>query len=145
MGDMAVSSDQQKVIDWLLLPKRERRPDTQTALEEELGLGQGTISTWKKSEDFVKAWNSSYLRGISSPATKSLIMNTLLRTATDQEDPKHVAAAKTFFEIEGSLKPQKAGVDVTVTTKPSELTDEQLKRMMSSKAKDELAERREAS
>lgn len=71
-------------------------------------------------------------------------MNTLMATATDADDPKHVQAAKAFFEIEGSLRPQKNQVDIKVTAAPSELSDDDLERLMSDKATDELSKRREA-
>lgn len=143
-GPMALSEQQRRVIAWLLTQKSEREPRTQAELAEELEVSVRTLSEWKRDEEFLREWNAQYLRTISNPGKKMEIMETLLRTATDAEDPKHVQAAKAFFEIEGSLKPQRQGVDVTVTTKPSELSDEELKRLMAMKAGDELAQRREA-
>lgn len=141
---MAMSPQQDRFILWLLTPKDEREPETQTELAEELGLNPQMLTGWKKDPDFLVAWNQTYLRTIGSPDTKMKIMNTLVATATDGDDPKHVQAAKTFFEIEGSLRPVKTQIDVSV--KPaSSLSDEDLKRALAAKADDELAKRREAS
>ena len=142
---MALSPQKQRFIIWLLTPPKEREPRTQAELAEELGVNPSDLSQWKSDEEFLKEWNRQYLRTVGSPETKTRIMQTLLQTATDGEDPKHVQAAKTYFEIEGSLRPSKAQVDVSVTAKPSELSDADLKRLVKLKANDELARRREVS
>jgi hypothetical protein len=141
---MAITPEKKRIIAWLLTPRDERDPRTQAELARELDLDPKTITNWKAEPEFLKAWNDEYLKGIGSPETKGEIMATLLRTATDPDDPKHVQAAKAYFEIEGSLRPQKNQVDINVSTKPpSELTDDELKRLMSAKAEDELASRRQ--
>ena len=143
---MAMSADQSRFIEWLLCPKSERIPRTQGELAGQMGIDQSSLSTWKRDVEFLQAWDSQYLRTIGSPDTKMKIMQTLMNTATDPDDPKHVQAAKTFFEIEGSLRPTKTQVDVNLHgVKPSELTDEQLDELLRGKAGDELAQRREAS
>jgi transcriptional regulator with XRE-family HTH domain len=143
---MAMSADQSRFIEWLLCPKDERIPSTQTQLAEEMGLSPSALSAWKNNLEFLKAWDHQYLQTIGSPDTKMRIMQTLMNTATDADDPKHVQAAKTFFEIEGSLRPTKTQVDVNLHgVKPSELSDEQLDELLRGKAGDELAQRREAS
>lgn len=144
LGAMALSEQQKRFINWLLTVKEEREPRRQEDLAEELGVSAHTLSTWKRDEEFLREWNTQYLRTIGSPETKMRIMHTLQRTATDGEDPKHVQAAKAFFEIEGSLRPTKAQVAVEVSTKPSELSDADLKRLAAMKAADELARRRES-
>ena len=139
-----MSPQQDRFIAWLLTIKEEREPSSQAELASELGLGVATLRNWKKQTDFLLAWNASYLRTIGSPASKMEIMSTLLQTATDADDPKHVQAGKAYFEIEGSLRPANTDLNVNVNLTPtSELTDEQLEGMLASKAADELALRRE--
>ena len=143
-----MTANQDRFIEWLLTPKEERKPRTQNELADVLGDGvtPSVLSAWKSDVEFLQAWDAQYLKTIGSPETKMRIMQTLMQTATDEDDPKHVQAAKTFFEIEGSLRPAKAQVDVNVHgTKPSELTDEQLDELLAAKAGDELSQRREAS
>jgi hypothetical protein len=142
-GPMALTPEKRRVIEWLLKPRDEREPRRQADLARSLDLDPSTITAWKSESDFLKAWNDEYLKTIGSPETKNEIMATLLRTATDPDDPKHVTAAKAYFEIEGSLRPQKNQVDINVSAKPpSELTDDELQRLMSAKAEDELSARR---
>ena len=143
---MAMTANQDHFIEWLLVPKAERQPRTQNELAEKLGVTPSDLSAWKRDVEFLQAWDAMYLKTIGSPETKMKIMQTLMQTATDEDDPKHVQAAKTFFEIEGSLRPSKTQVDVNVHgTKPSELTDAQLDELLAAKAGDELSQRREAS
>jgi hypothetical protein len=142
---MALSEHKHRFINWLLTPPAERDPKTQTALAEELGVQKSRLAEWKRDEEFLREWNAQYLRWLSNPSDKMSIIHTLKQTATDPDDPKHVQAAKAFFEIEGSLRPSRGAVDVTVSTKPSDLSDEDLRRLMAAKANDELAKRREAS
>lgn len=134
---------QERFILWLLTPKDEREPETQDALADELGVSASKLSNWKKDPEFLAEWNATYLRTIGNPGTKMGIMSTLIKTASDEDDPKHVQAAKAYFEIEGSLRP-KGSVDVKVESgvPVSQLSDEQLRQMLAAKADDELAARR---
>lgn len=141
---MSLSPKQQRLMTWLMTQRSEREPKTQAALAAELDVTPDTLTAWKRDDEFLKEWNAQYLRTISNPGRKMEIMETLLRTATDQEDPKHVQAAKTFFEIEGSLRPS-SHVEVEVKKPLSELTDEQLAALAAKTVGDELAARREAS
>ena len=74
------------------------------------------------------------------PQIKKVEQSTLGSKDTDPDDPKHVQAAKTYFEIEGSVKPAKMQVEVSGSAK--ELTDEQLQALIAQKSADELAARR---
>jgi uncharacterized protein YaaQ len=133
-----------RLLEWLLTPKERRDPPTQEKLAAELGTTPGELSKLKHSAEFLALWNTTYLRTIGSPDAKMSIMETLLRTATDQDDPKHVQAAKAYFEIEGSLRPAKVEVKVQAGA-VSQLSDDDLQRLLAAKANDELAKRRDAS
>ena len=138
-----MSPEQQEFITWLLKPKDERKPAYQKDLAEQLGVDHKLLSEWKRDPDFLVEWNAAHLRTIGSPSRKSQIMQVLFETATDPDDPKHVQAAKTYHEIEGTLKPKAQQVDIAVTTKPSELSDADLDAMLADRAEDELAKRRD--
>lgn len=115
----------QAFLDWLLTPKKERHPSTMDGLAEVLQLERRTLTKWKTEDrEFMEEWEKRYLKSIGSPERKQSIMDTLYKTATDPDDPKHVAAAKQYMEIEGSLKPVKHQVEVTKN--PVNLTDAEL-------------------
>ena len=123
----------QRFLDWLCTPVRERQPRTMDDLAEELQVTRRTLTTWKtQDKEFMEEWEKRYLRTIGNPERKQSIMETLLRTATDADDPKHVQAAKTYFEIEGSVKP--ARMQVEVSGDPQKLSDDELAKLMVIKA-----------
>lgn len=129
----------QAALRWLCTPIKEREPKTFIALAEELGVDRRTIQSWRDDKEFLEAWEKLYLRTIGDPGKKSDIMATLYRTATDPDDPKHVQAAKAYFEIEGSMKPAK--MEVTVQRPAAELTDDQLATLLAERAEAEKAQR----
>lgn len=129
-------------LDWLTTPLKEREAKTVTDFCRQHDLSRNTVKEWKSDPEFIKEWEKRYLRTIGNPGRKSEIMDTLYRTATDPDDPKHVAAAKQYFEIEGSMRPQK--LDVQVTGDPKSLTDEDLAALLAEHAAKQLEQRGEA-
>lgn len=146
MIDMTI--DRQEVRErfrvWLLTPKEEREPATQGELAQVLGVAPSALSKMKKDPDFLQEWDVEYLTTIGSPERKMMILNTLLRTATDGDDPKHVQAAKTYLETIGALQPAHTEVNVhTGDVRPLQnLSDEELEALKQRKVDDELAARR---
>jgi len=129
----------QTFLKWLCTPSKERDPRTISDLALQLDVGRKTLYRWQEDKEFLEAWEKMYLRTIGDPSRKSEIMETLFRTATDPDDPKHVQAAKTYFEIEGSVKPAK--MEVSVTRPTAELTDEQLAELLAERAEAEKGQR----
>ena len=114
----------QAYLDWLCTPPKERDPKTHQHFADTISVDRRTLQNWRDDREFVLEWEKRYLKTIGDPGRKQEIMNTLYKTATDGDDPKHVAAAKQYFEIEGSLRPQDA--TVRITKDPTDLTDDQL-------------------
>ena len=118
-----VDDKKQRVIEWLCTPKRERDPQTQEALAKRLRIGSGTITQWKNDVEFIKAWEAYYLTTIGSPERKLTLMDTLFRTGSDADDPRHVQAAAKYMDLAEGLRPQQ--IEVTVKARPVEQwTDE---------------------
>lgn len=133
----------QAFLAWLCTPVKERDPRTMEDLAEQLGVTRRTLTNWKTDDkEFIDEWEKRYLKTIGDPSRKSEIMDTLLRTATDSDDPKHVQAAKAYFEIEGSIKPAKMQVEVTREAK--ELTDDELAQLIALKAEAEHERRQDS-
>ena len=141
---MALPIDRQRFLDWLTTPPEAREPRTRTELAKELGVTVPTLKRWEGDPEFLRLWEEQYYKTIGNPGRKAEIMDTLLRTATDQDDPKHVQAAKTYFEIEGSMKPTQVSVEMSRKSLDT-LSDEDLAALAAKVAGDELAARREAS
>lgn len=129
----------QTFLKWLCTAPKDREPKTQEALAQQIGMSREVLSRWKDDKEFLEAWEKLYLKTIGDPERKQKIMDTLYRTATDPDDPKHVQAAKQYFEIEGSVKPSKMTVEVTRPAK--ELTDDELDAIIADKIGQEKEQR----
>jgi Helix-turn-helix of insertion element transposase len=129
----------QAFLRWLCTPVKEREPRTFIDFAAEVGLDRRTLQNWRDEKEFLEAWEKMYLKTIGDPSKKSEIMGTLYQTATDPDDPKHVQAAKAYFEIEGSMKPSR--MEVTVQRPAAELTDDQLAALLAERAEAEQAQR----
>jgi hypothetical protein len=129
----------QSFLDWLCTPVKEREPKTMEQLADQLGLTRRTLTNWKDDKEFLEAWEKRYLKTIGDPSRKQTIMDVLYRTATDPDDPKHVQAAKQYFEIEGSVKPQKVQVEMSRPAK--ELSDDELDAILADKIASEKNQR----
>lgn len=141
---MALDIVDQRLLAWLLTPPGEREPGSMRDLAHELGTSVPALAKRREGAEFLKEWEREYLRTVGSPEIKMKIMRALEQIASDPDDPKVVQAARAFFEIQGTVKPQ-GTVEVNVNTKaPSELSNEDLERLVAMKAQDELARRREA-
>jgi len=129
----------QRYLEWLCSTPKERDPRTKDEFAEMIGVSRRTLTNWTNTAEFLREWERLYLKTIGDPGAKLEIMQTLRKTATDPDDPKHVSAAKTYFEIEGSMKPQR--MEVNVNKDASKLSDEELDAMLSAHAQSEKERR----
>jgi len=129
----------QRYMKWLCTPPADREPRHKKDLAAELGVDHRTLNNWSNDAKFLKEWERLYLKTIGDPGVKLRIMQTLEQTATDPDDPKHVQAAKTYFEIEGSMKPAK--MEVSVSKDVEKLSDEELDAFLSAHAEQEKERR----
>jgi transcriptional regulator with XRE-family HTH domain len=113
-----------RLIEWLCTAKRDRDPQTQEQLARRLRISTATITNWKKDIEFNKAWEAHYLATVGSPERKQALMDTLFRTGSDADDPRHVAAARTYLDIAEGLRPQQ--IEVTVKRPAAELSEDEL-------------------
>ena len=131
----STEAKQARFIRWLCTPKREREPQQQNELAKVLRVSSRTLVAWKNDTEFVKAWEAHYLATVGSPERKQTLMDTLFRTGSDADDPRHVAAAKTYMEIADGLRPVTL---VQVAQRPVEQwTDEQLDEAIARRAEHE--------
>lgn len=130
----------QRFLDWLCTPIAEREPSTMEELAGELSLTRRTLTNWKKDDEFLKHWEQRHRATIGNPERINEVLNTLYRTATDPDDPKHVSAAKEFLGFVEGTRPQK--VDVTVTNQDvSKLSTDELIALAAKRAASELDRR----
>jgi hypothetical protein len=120
----SIADKQARLIEWLCTPKRDRDPPTQAELGRRLRVSNNTLAAWKRDPDFLRSWESHYLSTVGSPERKQALMDTLYKTGSDADDPRHVAAAKTYLEIADGLRPQQ--IELTIKRPAEDLSDDQL-------------------
>ena len=114
------NASQLKAIEWLALPKAERKPKTQTLLAKELGVHETTISDWKKLPGFLGEVTARARFQLKDSMTD--IYAALIRAALSED----VAAIKLVMEMSGEYTPrQKLDLDM------SKLSDDELERLAS--------------
>ena len=131
----------QLFIEWLCTPKRDREPPTQEAFARLHFVNPDTLSLWKRDRTFLLAWENHYLATVGSPERKQTILDTLYRTGSDPDDPRHVAAAAKYMELVDGLKPQR--LDVHLHRPAKDLTDDELNAIAARYAEQEQAARKQ--
>jgi hypothetical protein len=129
----------QVFIEWLCTPKRDREPQSEKEFAEQHGVAATVLTRWKKDRTFLLAWEQHYLSTVGSPERKQNLLDTLYRTGTDADDPRHVAAASKYIEIVDGLKPQR--IDVHLHRPAKDLSDEELDQIAAEHAARERAAR----
>ena len=129
----------QRLLEWLLTPIADREPRTLQELADEIGMTRRQLTTWKSEADFLEEWERLYRHTVGNPERKQHVVDTLYKTATDQDDPKHVQAASKFLEAVDAIAPQR--VEMTVKGKVSELSTDELQQMLAEYTKNELDDR----
>lgn len=134
MGTFFDDSRHVRYLDWLMTAKADRQPVTVSALADEIGVDRRTLRDWRYNPEFVAEWDKRVKNTVGSPERTKQIMDTLYKTATDREDGKHVQAAMVYFKRLGEISPS----DELPKADLSELSEEELRQLIASAAREEL-------
>ena len=130
----------QRYLSWLVTSVPDRDPSRLGDLANELGVTNKTLFNWRtEDKEFMDEWEKRYKKGIGSPERKQHILDTLYKTATDPDDPKHVQAAEKYLNHVEDAKPGR--MDVVVHKETKELSDEDLENLIAGKALSEQQSR----
>lgn len=123
--DVRADAKKMRYIEWLTTVPDYRRPKTEKELAAELDVYPKTLYNWRQDRDFRDVWRDESDEVIGGADRRQAVLETLYRAATDERNPRHVAAGKLYLEAIGAMAPGR--VDVTVTGKAvSALTEEEL-------------------
>lgn len=118
-----------RYIEWLTTVPDYRRPKTERDLARELDVYPKTLYNWRQDRDFREVWQNESDEVIGGADRRQAVLETLYRAATDERNPRHVAAGKLYLEAIGAMAPGR--VDITLSGKAvGMLDDDELERLI---------------
>lgn len=117
------SPTQWRFIEWLALPKSQRKPKTQALIAVDIGVHETTLSDWKKIPGFMDTVTTLTRNQVRDAMAD--VYGALVKAAANGD----VQAMKLFFEMSGEYTPkQKVDLDIDV----SKLSDDELRALVES-------------
>jgi hypothetical protein len=126
-------------IEWLTTPPTAREPRTEREFAVANDLHYKTLYNWKQDREFREVWQDNTDKVIGGEDRRQMVMEALFRTASDDHNPRHVAAAKLYLEAIKAMSPTKAGVQVSHKALGM-LTDEEIDALMARGIAEQRAE-----
>lgn len=134
----------QRLLEWELTPPAHRDPKTQEALASELAVSARTLRGWREGAEFQAAWRQAFQAMAGSLEKTKVLLDQLMSDATDPDNPPsaRTQAAKLHFDISKAIAPPEP--DSGPSKRAAELSDDELRAMLSKAALAELEARQEA-
>jgi hypothetical protein len=118
-----------RYVEWLTTPPTARDPKTERELARELDVYPKTLFNWRTDREFREVWQGESDEVIGHPDNRQAVLDTLLRAATDERNPRHVQAGKLYLDAIGAMAPPK--LDITISGKAlGMLDDDELERLI---------------
>jgi hypothetical protein len=111
-----LSDDQQKFLDWILDPSASKGTLREFAVS--VGKSYDTVKKWKSEPLFRAEWERRAQRDLGSPENIATVLKALLAEAQNGNQ----AAAKTYLDYMGKIRPPKPPEDRDVAS----LSDQEL-------------------
>ena len=129
------------LLEWTLCPPHQRQPATLKELADHLGVTDRSLRNWKERDDFQAEWRRRFNEAAGSMDRLKTILDVLYADIEDEELGKNDRrqAAKLYFDIAKQVAPPEP--DEKPSAHASELSDEELKELLSQAALKELEER----
>lgn len=102
-----------RYIEWLTTVPDYRVPKTEREMAAELDVYQKTLYNWRQDRDFIEVWRGESDDVVGGPDRRQAVLEVLYRAATNERNPRHVSAAKLYFEAIGAITPPKIDVNVS--------------------------------
>lgn len=99
-------------LDWLLTPEGERTPSTKTALAELLGVSMSTLRNYT-NDPWLQRQLVERTRAVARVERLPEILQALYVQATDPDNPRSVAAARTYLEFLRQTETVRETVDLS--------------------------------
>lgn len=135
--DNILDPRQEKFLNWLCTPANGRVPSSQEKYALQEGVDETTLRRWKKKPAFKMEWEKRISEQQQSPERTQKLLDNLYERALAGDNN----SAKLYLQATNRLAPTQ--VQVEHSTKPSEITDQELDALIASVAQSEIESRRE--
>ena len=135
--DNILDPRQEKFLNWLCTPANGRMPSSQEKYALQEGVDETTLRRWKKKPAFKMEWEKRISEQQQSPERTQKLLDNLYERALAGDNN----SAKLYLQATNRLAPTQ--VQVEHSTKPSEITDQELDALIASVAQSEIESRRE--
>lgn len=135
--DNILDPRQEKFLNWLCTPANGRMPSSQEKYALQEGVDETTLRRWKKKPAFKMEWEKRISEQQQSPERTQKLLDNLYERALAGDNN----SAKLYLQATNRLAPTQ--VQVEHSTKPSEISDQELDALIASVAQSEIESRRE--
>lgn len=135
--DNILDPRQEKFLNWLCTPANGRVPSSQEKYAIQEGVDETTLRRWKKKPAFKMEWEKRISEQQQSPERTQKLLDNLYERALAGDNN----SAKLYLQATNRLAPTQ--VQVEHSTKPSEISDQELDALIASVAQSEIESRRE--
>lgn len=141
MNEVPVLDDprHQELLLWELTAPASRDPQTMNALAAKLGVSDRTLRDWRDKPEFQAAWKLGFQAVAGSLERTKALLDQLYADSMDVENDKRTQSAKLYWDISRAIAPP--APEAKSSRRAQELTDDELRAMLSQGALDELAQR----
>jgi len=116
-----------RLVEWLTTPPKERVPESQRKLADELGVAPRTIRSWMARDDVRRAWAKMSEHIVGDPSKVQEVLETLRAVAINPDHRQFTQSAKLYLEAVDAIKPPDRNVEVNLSSEAiSALSDEKL-------------------
>lgn len=129
---------QTQYLEWLVTPTSERTPRTQAELASQLGVDPTTLRRWQHKPHFKAEWDRKVSEIQGSPERTQRLLDSLYAKALSGDN----RAAQLYLQATNRLLPSTTIVNNNVAA--SELSDEELDKLLASMAEREQTRRLKA-
>jgi DNA-binding transcriptional MerR regulator len=132
-----LDSRQIEYLEWLVTPSSERVPRTQQEMARQLGADPKTLRRWEKKPSFKKEWDRRVTEIQGSPERTQRLLDSLYAKALGGDN----RAAQLYLQATNRLV---VAPPPSQTTNASELSDEELDKLLANLAQREQSKRLKA-
>jgi len=99
--------EKMRFIEWLTTPPTARVPPTEAEFARMIDVSVKTLYNWKHDREFRDVWQGETDQVIGDLDKRQTVLDTLFKAASDDRNPRHVAAAKLYLDAIKQMTPER--------------------------------------